>query len=277
MKLSEIAEAAGCTLDGDGTIDITGVATLMDAQPGQISFLTNKKYQKHLATTRASAVIVHESVPDIGRPALRCKNPYLAFAQAADLFYQAPEAPVGIHPTAVIAESAHIGDNAAIGAYVVIGERVTIGDNAIIHPHTVIYHDVTIGDDFTCHAHVVLREKLEIGNRVLLQSCVVIGADGFGFAPRGDGFYHKIPQAGSVKIGDDVEIQSISSVDRGTLEVTDIGQGVKVGQPRPDWPWQYRRPRHSPGRSSRPVRQHHLRQTCGHGRTIWHRGPHEHR
>jgi UDP-3-O-[3-hydroxymyristoyl] glucosamine N-acyltransferase len=155
-------------------------------------------------------------------------NPYHDFARALALFYQPPKPAPGIHATAAIAGSARIGPNASIGAYVVVGENTTIGANAVLHPHAVIYDGCTIGDDFTAHSHVSVREYSRIGDRVTLHNGVVIGGDGFGFAKGKDGRQHKIPQSGITVIEDDVEIQTLSSVDRATVGETRIKRGAKI-------------------------------------------------
>jgi UDP-3-O-[3-hydroxymyristoyl] glucosamine N-acyltransferase len=128
----------------------------------------------------------------------------------------------------VIGQGCTLGKDIFIGAYVVLGNNVTLGDHVTIHPHCVVYDGAVIGDGSLLHSHVVIREEVQIGQRVILQNGAVIGADGFGFAPVGDGSYHKIPQVGTVILGNDVEVQSLSSVDRGTLEATTIGQGTKI-------------------------------------------------
>ena len=128
----------------------------------------------------------------------------------------------------MIAEDATVGENASIGAFVVIGPRVSVGRNAVLHPHVVIYEGVTIGDDFLAHSHVTVREHCQIGNRVILQNGVVIGGDGFGFAKRADGTHQKIPQSGPTIIEDDVEIQSLTNIDRATVGETRVRRGAKI-------------------------------------------------
>src|SRR5712691_6103607 len=134
MRLSDIATKLGCTLEGDGVVEISGVAGIEYAGPGQITFLSNPRYAPQLKNTRASAVILGSKVENPGVPALRSENPYLTFAQVLELFYQPPRPTIGVHPTAVLAPTANIGANASIGPYVVIGRAVTIGDRAVLHP-----------------------------------------------------------------------------------------------------------------------------------------------
>ena len=229
MKLAQIASTLGARLEnGSPDTEITGVAGIEDAGPGQITFVANPKYGAAARTTKASAVIVTEEFPAISSALLRSKNPYLAFAQAIGLFYKPPQYAPGVHPTAVVHSSARVGANAHIGPYVVIGENVEIGENTVLLAHVVIYRGVKIGDNFFAHAHCIIRENCRIGNNVLLQNGVVIGADGFGFAKDNAGRWHKIPQPQPVVIEDDVEIQSNSCIDRCSVGETRICRGTKI-------------------------------------------------
>lgn len=228
MKLQELAEQLGCDLRGDGSVEISGVAGMEYASPSQITFLANPKYAHKVKNTQAAAIIAAASVPELPIPVVMSENPYLDFARALALFYQPPKPAAGIHPAAVIAPTAVIGENASIGAGAVIGEHVKIGRNAVIHPLVVIYEGAEIGDDFLGHAHCVVREHCRIGNRVILQNGVIIGGDGFGFAKRKDGSHFKIVQSGPVVIEDDVEIQTLTSVDRATVGETRVRRGAKI-------------------------------------------------
>jgi UDP-3-O-[3-hydroxymyristoyl] glucosamine N-acyltransferase len=228
MKLGEIAQNLGAHLEGDENIEITGVAGLEEAQPGQLSFLDNRKYYPLLKTTQASAVLIAPDGPAITMAALRTPNPYLDFARALDLFHTPPRYGPMVHPTAVIAPSAKIGDTAHIGPYCFIDENVEIGRNVVLHSFVTIYRGAKIGDDFFAHSHSAIREDCVIGNRVLLQNGVTVGSDGFGFARDAQGRWHKILQIGRVVIGDDVEIQAGSAVDRGAVSDTVVGRGTKI-------------------------------------------------
>ena len=232
MKLREIASRLGCTLrtaaDAAGEIEIEGVAGMEAAGPGQLTFLANPKYAHKVKDTRAAAIIVHHSTPALALPAIESANPYLDFARALELFYQPPRPALGIHPSAVIALDAKVGENASIGPYVVVGPAVTIGRNAVLHPHVVIYAGASIGDDFLAHSHATVREHCIVGDRVTLGNSVVIGGDGFGFAKRADGTHYKIVQSGPTVIEDDVEIQSLSNIDRATVGETRVRRGAKV-------------------------------------------------
>jgi UDP-3-O-[3-hydroxymyristoyl] glucosamine N-acyltransferase len=229
MKLQEIAEKLGCTMEGDATLEITGVAGLDDARPGDLTFLSNRKYLRSLATTRASAVLIApgEACPK-NLPALRSKNPYLDFARAIELFHPAPQYAPGVHPTAIIAPSAKIGAGAHIGPYCYIADDVQIGDYAVLHSFVTIYSGARIGHHFFAHSHACVRENCRIGDRVILQNGVVVGSDGFGFAPDAQGHWYKMRQAGVAVLEDDVEIQAHSAIDRATVGETRVGRGSKI-------------------------------------------------
>ena len=226
MKLKQIAEALECGLEGDGEIEISGVRGMEHAEAGHLTFLANPKYAPKLKNTRASAVVASQSVA--GLATVVSSNPYYDFARALAMFYQPPRPAPGIHPAAAIAESARIGAGASIGAFVAVGENVRIGKNAVLHPHVVIYDGAEIGDDFTAHSHAVVREFCRVGSRVILQNGVVVGGDGYGFAKRADNTHYKIVQSGITVIEDDVEIQTLTSVDRATMGETRVKRGAKI-------------------------------------------------
>jgi len=229
MKLSAIASALNLRLEnGSPDTEITGLNGIEQAGPGELTFVSNPKYAAAARSTRASAVIVAEDFPAIPTAMLRAKDPYLTFAHALALFHPATRYAASIHPTAVVDRTAKIGPGAHIGPYVVIGEHVDIGSNAVILAHVVIYRGARIGSNFFAHAHATVRENVHIGNNVILQNGVVIGADGFGFAKTAEGHWHKIPQPAPVIIGDDVEVQANSCIDRASVGETRIGRGVKV-------------------------------------------------
>jgi UDP-3-O-[3-hydroxymyristoyl] glucosamine N-acyltransferase len=228
MKLAEIASALGATLENaDPDAEITGVAGIEAAGPGQITFVANPKYAAAAKTTAAAAVIVAEDFPAIATGMLRSKNPYLAFARAISLFYQPPVYEAGVHPTAVIAPTARIGKQAHVAAYVVIDEDVEIGDDAVLLPHVVIYRGARIGKHFFAHAHAVVREHCILGDNVILQNGAIVGCDGFGFARDGD-HWEKITQSGPAVLDSDIEVQANSCVDRASIGETHIGRGVKI-------------------------------------------------
>jgi len=227
MKLSEIATAVGARLEGTD-VEVTGVAGIEDAGPQQITFVANPKYASAAKTTKAGAIILDDKFPRVATPSLRCKNPYLAFAQAIEVFYRPPRYPPGVHSTAVVHSSAHIGKHAHLGAYAVVDEDVVIGDNCVLLPHVVIYRGARIGNNFFAHAHAVVREFCQLGNNVLLQNGAVVGADGFGFAKDDQGHWRKIVQSGPAIVGDDVEIQANACIDRASIGQTRIARGAKI-------------------------------------------------
>ena len=228
MKLAKLAEYLDATLRGDPAAEITRVAGIETAGPGDLTFVSNPKYAALARTTKATAIVVEPGFPEVSAATLRVENPYLAFAFAIELFYRAPAYPPGIHPTAAIAPTAHIGADAHIGAYAVIGDNVTIGDHAIILPHVVFYPHSHAGNNLFAHAHAVVREHCRLGKNVILQNGVIVGADGFGFARQSDGSWYKILQSGPVIIEDNVEIQANACVDRASIGETRVHAGAKI-------------------------------------------------
>jgi len=228
MKLSEIARRLQCRVVSHEDVDIVRVAGIEEACPGDLTFVSNRKYVKHIKDTRASAIILGEKMPEVSLPSLRSSNPYLAFARALELFYQPQVPEQGIHPAAAVASDATIGPNASIGPFAVVGAGCRLGANVVLHPHAVIYPGVVLGENVVVHSHAVIRESCVLGNRVIIQNGAVIGGDGFGFAPREDGSYYKIMQAGSVIIEDDVEIGANAAIDRAAVGNTVIGRGSKI-------------------------------------------------
>src|SRR5579862_2304690 len=236
MKLRDIAVALDCEIfmrggpggDGDGGLEITGVSGMEQASKDQLTFLANPKYAHKVKQSRAGAILVTKPMDGIAPAQLISANPYLDFARALELFYRPPRPAAGIHATASIARSARIGENASIGPYAVVGENATLGRNAVLQPHVVVYGGAVIGDDFYAHSHAVVREFCRIGDRVTLQNGVVVGGDGFGFAKTSAGTHYKIVQSGVTVIEDDVEIQSLTSVDRATVGETRVKRGAKI-------------------------------------------------
>src|SRR6202171_4575277 len=234
MKLHVLAQKLGGRLEGNGELEITGAAGIDRAEAGQITFLANRRYFPMLKTTHASAVLVEEGIQmeraadAVPLAALRTGNPYLAFAQALELFHEAPVYREGVHETAVIAPSARIAEDAHIGPYWFVDAGVEIGPGAVLHSFVTIYKGAGIGANFFAHAHAVVREFCQIGNRVILQNGAVIGGDGLGFAKRADGTWHKMVQSGPAVLEDDVEVQSNACVDRATVGETRIGRGTKL-------------------------------------------------
>jgi UDP-3-O-[3-hydroxymyristoyl] glucosamine N-acyltransferase len=228
MKLGEIAQRLECQLEGDPGIDITGIATLEAAREGEISFLTNIRYYAEAKSTRASALIVGLECSGINKPLLKHHNPYLVFAKAIEILLPPPPVTPSIHPTAWISSSARLGQRVSIGAFSFIGEETALEDDVMIGAHCVIHQEVIVGEKTLIHSGCAIREKVSIGKRCVIQNNAVIGSDGFGFARSDDGTWHKIYQAGTVVVEDDVEIGAGSTIDRATLGETRIKSGTKI-------------------------------------------------
>ena len=225
--VSEIAAYLGGVVHGDGDLLISGLGSLETAGPDTLTFLANPKYADRVAETSAGAVLMAPGCERYGRTVIEVANPYLGFAKLLTLFYTAPHPPSGILPAAVVDSTAIIGDETSIYPGAFIGRNVVVGNRTIVYPGAVIYEDAIIGDDCTIHANAVVRERCRIGNRCIIQPGVVIGSDGFGYAPDGKSYY-RIPQIGIVVLEDDVEIGANSCVDRANIEETRIRRGTKL-------------------------------------------------
>lgn len=228
MKLRDIAERLGCHLEGDGNIEIQGVAAIETAGPGDLTFFTNPKYTAALRQTAASAVILGDTAEGAPAAMLRSRHPYLAFARAVALFADPWRPAPGVHRLADVASDAVIAPDASIGAFAVVGEGVRIGARTLLFPHVTIGRQAQVGEDCVIHAHVSIRERVQIGHRVVLQDGAVIGSDGYGFARTPEGTHQKIPQTGGVVIEDDVEIGANAAIDRPAVGETRIGAGSKI-------------------------------------------------
>lgn len=220
---------------------IQGLGTLASSGPGEISFLSNPRYQNQLPATRAGAVIVTPDVeqalsaqsPPPGFARVVTANPYLLYARIAQWFDRAgqPSLPAGVHPSAVVADDAVIEAGVRIGPHCVVEAGARVGRDSVLGPGCVIGAGSSIGAGALLHARVTLYAGVTVGARAIIHSGAVLGADGFGFAPdpvRGKGAWGKIPQFGGVNVGDDVEIGANTTIDRGALEDTVIGDGVKL-------------------------------------------------
>ena len=228
MRLGELAQRLGAVLHGDAELEIHGVAGMEHAGPGHLTFLANPKYAPKVKNTRASAILVTQPVTDMPIASLVSANPYHDFARALELFYQPPRPAPGIHPLAFVDPTATIGPDASIGPFACVGPNVAIGARCTLFPHAVIYEGAVIGDDFLGHSHSVVREFCRIGHRVILQNNTVIGGDGFGFAKTKQGTHYKIVQSGITVLEDDVEIQSLTAIDRATVGETRVERGAKI-------------------------------------------------
>jgi UDP-3-O-[3-hydroxymyristoyl] glucosamine N-acyltransferase len=227
--LRELADEFGCELHGDAGRVIARVGTLGGAGPDAITFLANPLYRQQLAGTRAGAVILEEK-ERAGCPtaSLVHARPYLIYARIAAYLNPAPAPVAGVHASAVVASSAQVAPSAEVGPHVAIGRGCKIGEAAVIGAGSVLGNDVHIGAHTRLAARVTVLDGVRIGSRCILHPGSVIGADGFGFAPDAAGTWLKIPQLGSVVIGDDVEIGANTTVDRGTIDDTVIENGVKL-------------------------------------------------
>lgn len=227
VSLKEIASKVGGRVEGDDCL-ISGVATLVKAHPGTISFLSSRTYRKYLKDTKASAVILQPEDLDLCPvSALVTENPYLIYARVAALLNPEQSIKSGLHPSAVIDESSKIDSSAWVGPNCTIGSGVTIGKNAVIGPGCVIENDTTIGESSKLTANITICHQSVIGRHVLIHPGVVIGSDGFGIA-NDEGIWVKVPQLGKVLIGDHVEIGANTTIDRGALEDTVLEEGVKL-------------------------------------------------
>jgi UDP-3-O-[3-hydroxymyristoyl] glucosamine N-acyltransferase len=228
MTLGQLAEALGATLQGPEALQITGLATLQEAGPGQLSFLANPQYRKYLDNSQAAAVLLKAADAEgFAGNALIVPDPYLAYARISHLFDPKPKAEAGIHPSAVVAEDAQVDASASIGPFAVIESGARIGANVSIGAHCVIGARCVVGEGGWLAPRVTLYHDVTIGKRVVIQSGAVIGGEGFGFANE-KGVWRKIAQIGGVTLGDDVEIGVNTAVDRGALSDTRIADGVKL-------------------------------------------------
>ena len=238
MTIAEAAEWLGGNIEGgnpDTSLILDRVSKIEEAVPGCLTFLANPKYRKYLATTQASAVLISRSL-DVeeyrNRAALvfiRVDDPYIAFLHALKRMTPVVEPfSIGIHPTAVIGKNATIGQKVSLGAYTVIGDGAVIGSGTKIGSGCVIGVGTEIGSDCLIYPLVCFYQSCKAGNGVIIHSGAVIGADGFGHAPKADGTYEKIPQLGIVCIEDDVEIGANTTIDRSTIGETKICKGVKI-------------------------------------------------
>ncbi|MCK2149862.1 UDP-3-O-(3-hydroxymyristoyl)glucosamine N-acyltransferase [Marinobacter alexandrii] len=228
FRLGEIATALGAELRGDSDLEVTGLATLQAATPGQISFLANPSYAKYLANTQASAVIMSPATAgDSETNVLLLDNPYLGYARLSHWFDPEPVAKPGIHPTAVVDPDARVAETASVGPNAVIEAGVVVGEQAVIGAGSVIGARAQIGASTVIRPRVTLAHDVVLGQRCHILSGAVIGSDGFGFANE-KGVWQRIAQLGRVVLGNDVEVGANTTIDRGALDDTVIGDGVKL-------------------------------------------------
>ncbi len=225
--LKELAELLGGKVVGDGDVEISGVASIDEANPGEITFIANPKYLPKLAQTKASAIIVSPEVTQAEKPLLCVANPYLAFAKVVSLCSSQPYQPKGIDAQAWVSPTAQLGKDLTLYPFVYVGDRCRIGDRVTLYPGVFIGEDSSVGEESILYPNVSIYSRTVIGKRVILHSGVVVGSDGFGYAKDGKKNV-KIPQVGTVEIEDDVEIGSNTTIDRAALGKTIIRRGVKI-------------------------------------------------
>ncbi|MFO8021270.1 MAG: UDP-3-O-(3-hydroxymyristoyl)glucosamine N-acyltransferase [Perlabentimonas sp.] len=226
-----IAEFLNGSIEGNPEQKVSTVSGIEEGKPGSLSFLSNPKYTKYIYTTQSSIVIINKDFI-LDKPVIttliRVPNAYESFAKLLELVSAYKQQKVGVHPQAIIEQSASIGEDVYIGAMAYIGENVTLGNNVKIYPHAYIGDNVVIGDESIIYAGVKVYDECRIGNNCIIHAGAVVGSDGFGFAPQDDGSYKKIPQLGNVLIEDDVEVGSNTTIDRATMGSTIIRKGVKL-------------------------------------------------
>ncbi|MCD6350698.1 MAG: UDP-3-O-(3-hydroxymyristoyl)glucosamine N-acyltransferase [Armatimonadetes bacterium] len=227
FRLSEIARLISGQVVGDADVTITGVAALEDAREGDLAFVENVELLPKGEQSAAAALIAPPDARTEAKPLIVTEDPRLAFSKVLELFAPRPSIPVGVHETAIVAESARLGQAVAIGPYVVIEEGARIGNDVTLYPFVFIGREADIGDETIVYPHVFVGERVSIGKRCLLHAGCAVGADGFGYLHTPHG-HRKIPQIGTVVIEDDVEIGANSTVDRATVSATRIGRGTKI-------------------------------------------------
>lgn len=225
--VDDIARLVQGEVVGDGTVRIRGVTSIDEAQEGTLVLAENPVYFKRAEASSASCILARKEAGPSRKNLVLVDNPKVAFAHVLSMYHPPKKVPTGVHPSAVIGEGVELGAQVAIGPFVAIGDRVKIGDRSVIGPGCVIGDDCAVGEDALFHTHVTLYSGTRVGKRVVIHAGVVLGADGFGFAPQG-AKQVKIPQVGNAVIEDDVEIGANSCVDRATLGRTQIGRGVKI-------------------------------------------------
>ena len=227
MKLQEIAERLGGTVEGDGSLEITGVNGMELAEQGQITFLAEKKFKDQLKTCSASAVIVPKAL-ETDKAQIVHPAPALAFAKLLAEFHPEPRPRPGIDDNASIAEGVQLGKDVAIGPFVALGKDVVVGDNTVLHPGVVVHEGCRIGNNVTLFANATLYRNSVVGNHVILHAGVVIGTDGFGYTPDEKGRHVKINQVGRVVIEDHVEVGANTCIDRAAFGETVVREGTKI-------------------------------------------------
>jgi len=227
FSVADIAARCGGRVVGDGGLRITGIRSLEAAGPSDLSFVAEGKADKKAAASKAGALLARDASRHPGRTVVEAADPSFALAAVLDLFFPRRTARPGVHGTAVVEPGAAVDPSAEIGPFAVVGEGTRIGAGAIVEAHVALGRHCTIGPGARLHPHVVLYDGVTLGARVEVHSGVVLGADGFGYAPTPSGIV-KVPQVGGVSVDEDVEIGANSCIDRATLEQTRVGAGTKI-------------------------------------------------
>ncbi|MCC6170609.1 MAG: UDP-3-O-(3-hydroxymyristoyl)glucosamine N-acyltransferase [Gammaproteobacteria bacterium] len=226
--LGELAIRFGCELRGDPGVRVESIGTLSGAGPGALTFFVNPRLRDELRRTRATAVVLAPQAADASPvPALVCRNPHATFARIAAMLHPPRLAGAGVDPTAVVSPAAQVAATAHVGPLVVVEAGARIGERVEVGPGCIVGAGARVGDDVRLVARVTLCHDVEIGARSILHPGAVIGADGFGYAPEGRAWV-KVPQVGTVRVGADVEIGANTTIDRGAIDDTVIGEGVKI-------------------------------------------------
>ncbi len=231
FTIKQVAEILEGTIEGDPTIEVSKLSKIEEGESGSLSFLSNAKYTPYLYKTHASAVIVNKDFvldQDVNCALIRVEDAYLAFSKLLEFYQMTKNNKSGIEQPSFIHETASYGKELYLAAFCYIGEHVVIGDNVKIYPNVTIAENVTIGNNCIIQSGVQIMADTVIGNHVSINSGSVIGADGFGYAPKDDGSYSKIPQTGNVVIEDHVNIGALTTIDKATLGSTIIKSGVKL-------------------------------------------------
>jgi UDP-3-O-[3-hydroxymyristoyl] glucosamine N-acyltransferase len=227
MKLGDVARHLGGEIAGDPDIDIRGASGIHDACEGEVTFLADRRLIEACAGSRASGVVVKQFIPEIGKPQIIVANPLYAFAKLLELFHVKPALSTGISDSAFVSPQASIGKDVSIHAFAYVSDGAVIGGRTIIHPGAFVGAGAVVGEECLIYPHVTVCERVTIGNRVIIHAGSVLGSDGFGYVFEG-GRHYKIPQIGTVVIGDDVEIGANVTIDRATTGETVIGKGTKI-------------------------------------------------
>jgi len=228
VTVAEIAELVGGRVHGDGSLLLTGVRAIRQARPGDLTFLSDPRYRPYLTGTQAGAALVGPDLPAAPCTRIEVDQPFRAFLRVLEVYPPSqPVHPVGIDPTAAVAEDAELGENVAIGPHAFVGPGVRLGDNVVLYPNVFVGARCSIGSETVVYANASLREDTRVGRRCIIHCGASIGSDGFGFVPR-DGRHEKVPQVGNVELGDDVEVGANSAIDRAAFGTTLIGSGTKV-------------------------------------------------